>query len=234
MLRLLFVIFTLLVLPYSCRAIDFEATVSKFIHLEESEFLNQFPFDEYIRNYDLENVDSLEAHKEYLNRLGFAGDYFLMKVFENHLKDYSIDFNQLDSIKQLLTMAEVMRHSANYLPDSIIVYKAIGSLILKGIADSLEVKIENGSLDKKDFDIRYIITRLGDNNYLIDTPISNLEKLWKNLKEGNIRYLLHKATTTYLKEFILFLCLAIPFVGLFGWYILRFFKKRRIQKNADT
>lgn len=230
MTRLYCFTFLISALSFSAKAMDFIQVADSLKTLPQKEFLNQFPFEQYLEGGTPDDVKLMETHRRYLDSLGLDGDRFIMKLYEEFLKTRPLDFQNAKQINRQLQLGELMSNSEKYMPDSVFVYSALGIMIFSRIADTLEVLINKGEVDKNDFEIRYILARLAENQYAIDISTSNFSKLWKNLKECNCDYIWHKSITTYFREFKIFL--VFSFFSLAGllWLSYKYRQYRLLEK----
>ncbi|MCO6493313.1 MAG: hypothetical protein J5I98_33135 [Phaeodactylibacter sp.] len=220
-----------LLLPLLAGGHDFIREAEKLKGLPTEQFLDRYPFREYIEVCDYDNIRDLEFQKNYLDRMGLDGRAFIYRLYEQYVAHAEMDFGNVECMKKLLYAGELMSRSKLYLhPDSALVYSAAGDLVLSAIADSLETLLEKGRLDKRDFGVQYIIRRLDENQYGVDVPLPNWEKLLMHARNGNFGYIWRKATGTYIREFCLFLAVAIPGFCLFLWLAIRFARKHKHRK----
>lgn len=229
------VVFTIaIILPSFSAGHDFIQEAEKLRGLPVEEFLDQYPFQDYIEVCSYDNIRELEYHKRYLNQMGIDGKAFIYRLYEEYVNSAEMDFSDLSCIKKLLFTGELLSKSQYYLhSDSAIVYVAASDLIFSVISDSLEILLDEGKLEKKDFSVRYIVDRLSENKYQVDVPVSNYEKLWMHLKNGNYAYIWRKAMGTYFKEFLISLCVVIPIGLLMLWLTCRWWRKRK-RRNPMT
>lgn len=213
--------------------LNFEQEVVKRLHLSSEEFIEQFPYKDYLAKYPINNIILLESHRYFLENQNIDSDDFIEALINCHVEMVSFDFIRGDSIKKLIQTSEILSHSKSYLPDSVSIYMVASDIIFEAIADTLETMIKEKTLDMDDFNVKYIIQRLIDNQYVIALPPNNWEKFWKYIKEGRWEYIWHKFTTTYLKEFIVAIITGISFLGLLIWIGVRYKKKKKkkIAKN---
>lgn len=209
---------------------DFAELIEPYRGHSPMGFIDSFPFEIYCQQQKdiLDEVRILEEHKQQVNRLGFDGDIFLMEVFKEYLTATTLDYNDVESFKPLLGLAETMYQSDKYLPDSIFVYSAISSMLFGTVADSLQTLIYDEKVDANNFHMHYLLSRLSDYRYHVDVPTPNTQKLLSYMKQGRWTYIWHKLRTTYLTEFLLFLggC----FAGILVLFKIWNFRKKRKQK----
>jgi hypothetical protein len=214
-------------------ASSFDMTILEEVEFEL--FLDTFNYQTYFEKVNPSDIDFLESDRQTLNLLGIDGNQFIWKAFEFYTENLKLDFdNNTYIVKEAVRLAEIMFHSQNYLPDSVYIYTTVSDLIFETIAKSLEGSIESGEFDKNDFHIRYMASRLCDNQYCIDISTSNWEKLLYHIKEGNWAYIWDKSTGTYLKEFLIALISGTLVFILFVWGIISIYKKRKKKNDVQN
>ncbi|MFK8101928.1 MAG: hypothetical protein AB8G15_05380 [Saprospiraceae bacterium] len=217
----------LLGLSFSAAGTNWEELVEEAKEKGAADFFQQFPYDKYLESYSVQEVNSLEKHRSYLNSKGIDGTQFISSVLEHHLKKQKIDFARPASLKSLFQLGEQLSYATVYGGDSMIVYAVFSDFIFEKIANALSTAIEAGTVDLSDWEITYYIQRLLDYKFAIDVPVSNWTKLLKYIGEGRWDYLLHKATSTYKQEFMLGVGgMLLVLLGL-SWILLRYRKNRK-------
>ncbi|MEM6316487.1 MAG: hypothetical protein AAF960_02395 [Bacteroidota bacterium] len=192
--------------------------------------LEQLPYDSFVLAFPLaavpiEDVRTLEKCRAYMLSKGLRWNDFLLAMIEKKMAATDFDFEQLDDLKAILSIGEILSHSSHYLSDTIYCYMAGSDLIFGGIADTVQSLIRQDLLDVADFNVRYVVQRLLDNQYGIDIPTSNWVKLYNYCKEGRWDYIWHKFTSTYQREFLTAVLIGVlGLVGL-GWIWRKRFPK---------
>lgn len=222
-----------LALPFCLKGHDFFQEVEKLKGLPQEEFLNLYPFRDYISVCLYHNIQELESHKQYLDHIEIDGKAFIYRLYQEYMAYAEVDFKKMESIKKLLAIGEVMSISKQYLhPDSAFVYVVVGDLIFSALTDSLETLLNEKKIDKNDFEVQYIIERLNEHQFLVNIPVSNWEKFWKHFRNGNFSYIWQKATGTYIREFFIFLGIIALIVSFCIYLIIRQIKKRKLKKSG--
>ena len=226
------VFFLLFFFPALTNGHNFEAEVQKLKDLPTDQFLETYPFEAHLQSCPCDDIQELEAQRQYLNRLGLEGNTFIYKLFNEYIAHADINFKNFEEIKHLLSQGEALAKSKQYLSlDSAFIYIAAGDLVLSTVADSLESALKTGKVSKRKKDTQYIIARLGESQYLINVPVSNLEKVWMHTKSGNFGYIWERATGTYLREFMTYLGGFLFFLVAATLLFLRILKKRKQKKS---
>lgn len=227
-LLLLFLFFGNAVLGISA---DFQFHPDSLKGKSTKRFLQYFDYDAYFSKVSLENIALLEAHKRHLNQAGIDGEEFILAAFERYVQQHPFDFqNQIEAIKKLIALGELLTHAQNYIPDSAATYLMLSDLIFGTIADTLETLIDTEKVSPHDFSVRYCVRRLCDNQYCIHIATSNFTKLGYYIQAGEWAYIWQKSTTTYLKEFLTTLLIGV-FLGVSGlWLIIRWRKHYKNNK----
>lgn len=158
-----------------------------------------WPYDQLVASLeDPRDVRALEAIRQWFDQHGENGNRRLLGLFQHQLQQKPVALDSFERTRQQLQFGALLRNSNYYLPDSIIVYRAIGKMYLGAIADSLQARIDGGAYRQSDEKMEYIRQFLADNQYSINVPVSNWTKLIHYLKDGRYEYVLRKLTGTYL------------------------------------
>lgn len=196
------------------------------INNEQSDeaFLNDFPYLEYLEKFSLQKLDILEQHRQYLAENGRDGDHFLFKLCETYLSANPVDIDNPGDLKAKIQMGETFLRLDGVLSG---VYPAMGDYLLSTVTDAVQHGIKEKQLNPKKFDVKYILTRLEDNLYAVDVPMSNKDKFILHAKQGNWSYIWSRVRSRYLEEFIFLLSIGI-FVGIFGVrFLIRYAAKKQ-------
>lgn len=177
-------------------------------YAQTSDFLNAKP----IQFYDLNQLKIWQDATE---------EQILFDAFANSLKKYQqFDWSNSKSLEIYLSQAELFQKADSTL------YQAMGSEMLTFMAQTLQVTINNGSVNVNAPIIVNIIQRLKANGIYIDVKTSNFSKIGDYLKEGRFDYVFHKLTTTY-KNVSLMVCLAVILIFLLGKWLLKVWKSSK-------
>jgi len=198
--------------------------------LSVDSFYHEFPFEVLLERVDISQVKLVEEVRKQLESNGYDGNQFVEGLYQAYLERYPILLDNQDSVKVVFSIAEVLTASEFYLPDSVWQYMGAGMFLLEALEKEVQAAFNDGTLNKKDNYAVYLVNRLGDNNFHLNLPPSNVEKLINYAKNGKYEYIWHKMMTTYRKEFI-----TVLVTGLFGLVglvlLLRWFIRRRRTKN---
>jgi len=186
--------------------------------------------EEYLKTHSIEEISKIERYRIELNgEQQDAGNNFVISLFESQLK--TIDLNNINEIRDLIKLGEVLSASEEYMHDSIWIYLAASDMIFGNISKTLQKSIDEEQIDLDEFDTKYIIQSLVDNKYAVNVPVSNWIKLYGYVRDGRWGYIWHKFTSTYKKEFGIALISGL----LFSWtcFGLYRFRKRKKQIQID-
>ena len=195
-------------------------------------FYQDFPFAELVQYLDLRQIKEVEGIRQLLENRGVSGDPMIEGLYKEYLKQYPINLNNPDSTKLVFSIAETLGASVYFLPDSVWQFIGASMYLLDEMESVVKDQLDAGTLQKGDEYTHYLIDRLGNNEYYLNLPPSNVEKLINYAKNGKFGYIWHKMKTTYRSEALLFLAaVAISFVFLLGF--VRSWKKRRRKRRLQ-
>lgn len=206
-------------------ALDLQDYCSTNVEQTNEVFLSEFPYLEYLETFSIKNIALLEQHRQFLTEQERDGDHFLFNVCEAYLLSYPVDLSDFAETKEKIKIGETFLNLDGILSS---VYPAMGDFLLSTVTQALQDRIKDKSLDPKSFEIKYLLTRLEDNLYAVDVPMSNKDKFLLHAKQGNWGYIWSRVRARYLEEFIFLLTMGIFAGGL----IARFFIKRQTKKSS--
>ena len=225
---------TLLCFCFCCSSLyslDLYAYCQKTIEESDQLFLENFPFSEYLENFNWKNIKKLEEHRILLNENGRNGSNFLFKLSEVYLKSNPPKLDNLTDLGQKIKIGETFLYLENFLPD---IYPAIGDYMLSETASVVEKGVAEKKVNPENPEFLYIINRLQENSYFIDLPTSNYKKFVYHAKEGNWIYIWSRVKNRYLLEFIILLVVGFGTIGFLGrWWMVRRKKKAHFSANPQ-
>lgn len=198
-----------------------------------ADFLNDFPFEHYLDSFSLINIKELEQQRLYLNSIGIEGDVFVRKIAENYAKRIRLNFEEFDSVKYHLMLADIWQQSEFFLPDSVKIYQRWSDLWFNTIADSISVLLENETINKNQFYVLYVLEKLKERQYIPNIPANNTEKLFNYIIEGKFGYIWYKCLTTYRNAFVVFCIVVLFFAVTYIWFGISFFHSLRKKKTNE-
>jgi hypothetical protein len=74
-------------------------------------------------------------------------------------------------------------------------FQILGDVLLQALSDSIQNGLNTESLDKHDLQLLAVIDKLRAAQYGVNIPVSDKEKLQRNLREGNFSYLFTRLRT---------------------------------------
>ena len=226
--RYILLLAMILALPWRSIARDTRlAADTTVIATDQTEaFLAGFSFTAYLAETELHDVRALESQRRQLEGNGIDGDRFLEAVFHRFLEESALNLDDRETVRYHLYLGELLANSRQYLADSIYIYMVGSDMVFSNLAELIMERLDAGTLDKEDFHIRYVIARLGDNQYHVDIPVGQWRKLWIYIREGRWDYVIFRLTTSYRKELA---ALILMTMALFGTGVYWWRKKKRIE-----
>lgn len=152
----------------------------------------------------------------------------ILTNFTTQLDSLTINFNDDGYCRRYLTNAEKFSNAKYYLTqDESLAFEAMGDMMMEQLFHQLTTAIKEKNVPSNSPEITYLVMRLADNNKYIDLPESNTGKAIRHLKNGDVKYVWHKLTTTYWPEFRSFILLGTLFLVC----VLVFFRAKRRSKT---
>lgn len=211
---------------------NLEEYISKTNNQSGQVFLSKFPYEEYLEQIDIRNMQIIEKHRVLLNQNGRDGNRFLISLFEKYLKATSFDVNDLDGLKMQLKISEnTLQFQLKVDTGENKTYEIIGYLLFDRVASVVQAGVKQGRLNKNSEDVKYLISKLTENQYIIDLPVSTFEKLLFHIRKGNWKYIYDRIKNVYLWQFIGLVTLVL-FVFLVVIYIaIKKMKNRKFRHS---
>ncbi|MEM1221066.1 MAG: hypothetical protein AAGH79_19240 [Bacteroidota bacterium] len=199
--------------------------------LSVDSFYREFPFQALLERVDISQVKLVEEVRKQLENSGYDGNQFVEGLYQTYLEQFPIDLENQDSVKLVFSIAEVLTASEFYLPDSVWQYMGAGMFLLEEMEKKVQAALNEGRLEKEDSYTMYLVNRLGDNDFHLNLPPSNVEKLINYFQNGKYEYIWHKMMTTYRKEFITALVIGLVGLGALVLVIRWLIRRRRRTQN---
>jgi hypothetical protein len=183
-------------------ASDWQSQLQSLDSLSKKQFLKTFDYNLYLENEALTKVDSLVAHRGFLNGHQVDGDEFLYLLCEKYMEKFPIDTqNTLLFAKQIKT-GEGFYHYSETTPDKKLrkVFAIMCDIILQECSNGLEKGITTREVDKTKEEVKDFIEVLNKCNYKINITETDKEKVVRNLKSANWYYLWKRYNSRCLED----------------------------------
>ncbi len=176
----------------SAFAFNFDNYLQKHKNDSNSLFLKQFPYSDYLSAYRIDNLSSLEKHRQQIIVINKSGDDFIRTVFEQYIKSFNF------SADSLLKLTALIQTGINYLNinetviENSYAYVDAGDYILQKSVYFIEKEIKNNKLQVSNPQVKFLINKLETVGFMIKYDLSDGDKIVLNVKEGNWNYLWRK------------------------------------------
>ena len=165
--------------------------LNKTTSYSNTKFIQTFPYNDYLRTVEFTDFKTLQDHRYLIYKRrdhdDNIGDRFIYQLAEKFLQLYPIDRADLISKINIAELFLKAKPNKNYSAN--VIYKTTGLFILGQIAKNIEEDIDNKKINIDDPSIKQIIARLNNNDVNISIEVSKTEKVIKNIKKGNYKYL---------------------------------------------
>lgn len=215
-------------------ALDMKEHCLANAHASDQQFLNTFPYDQYIRVTDRNPLTTVLHDYETLITVGRKNvtEQLFYDADEFYMKSQSIDVTNLPKLLSQLQLAEQFLHYPAKGDSSLsFITQRIGDRFFSAAAYHMEEGIANGKINKDDPIFDQLMVVLQRNHYTPNIPTSNAQKFWNHAKEGDWSYLWNRFRTRYLKDVVLLLSLAVNAL-FFLRPIFRLLKKKLSRASA--
>jgi hypothetical protein len=160
--------------------------------LTQDEFLNQFPYKNYLKNVPFTDFKILEMHRDSLNadtlRQGL-GDEFLYALGDNFLKIYPVIATTQQLNAKISIGEKYLSKKANIRGQDAEIYQLIGYFILGKVAQKIENEFKSGKFDLTQPENEAIINRLSKNKVFLSIDKSDWDKMLAAVQEGQWNYI---------------------------------------------
>lgn len=202
-------------LPYNhLHSQSLPAYLDSIQQLSDPSFIHQFPFEQYSSTLTespaslfVKDIDLLDERQGAVHEFMDSVNWRLMQKIQKDPGDYQY-------MLSCLRLGEALMHLDGMKS---FIYPAFGDLILQGLTTRLDEGLAEGSYSAKDKEVQYLIRRLRENRFFVNVPVSDWDKGFDHLKNGNFTYLLRKVR---LKQPLLFyggISAAVFMLGLGFW-----------------
>ncbi len=163
----------------------------------KSDYLSQFPYNEYLKKISFTDFKQLETDRLFLNRHLECGNEFIYNLCDHYCNNEPIS---TENLEQKIIVGEkyldARVNDADSISDTTNIYPVIGYFLLGKVSRKLEHDILNTTFDVRNPENKKHIARLADRKVFICTVPGNLTKAIVNFKKGNFKYVFLR---TYLK-----------------------------------
>ncbi len=195
---------------FSGFALDLKSYYEETNHYSNAEFLEAFPYEIFLQDFKAEQIKDLEDLRNYLNSLDRPGDKFLYELGKHYRR--TLGSSLVDLLNQKNLADQFLTH-ANKIPDGMI-FELLGQDLLEQIAFELESQIKKGDISEHGADSQALILYLEEQQYLLNLPQSNWEKLQFHASEGNWGYIFDRALKEAWQYYDLILWGLVIFIAL--------------------
>jgi hypothetical protein len=160
--------------------------------LTQEEFLNQFPYKNYLKAVPFTDFKTLEMHRDSLNadtlRQGL-GDEFLYALGDNFLKIYPISASLQQLNAKIAIGEKYLSKKTDITGADGEIYQLIGYFLLGKVAQRIEVEFKAGKFDITQPDNEAIIARLARNKVFLSIDKSDWDKMLAAVQKGQWNYI---------------------------------------------
>ncbi|MFY0606395.1 MAG: hypothetical protein JXR10_06765 [Cyclobacteriaceae bacterium] len=189
-MRILYLTLFLFCVNSASAQFDMKSYYAQHRHETEQQFLDRFPYAEYLKVTSFIDFKTLQAHRYYLwsQRRTNIGDLFLCHLAERFLQYYKIYLHRTEDHLQI--GEAFISPKRNLFNDKVNeLYQLIGYHLLSQVAETIEAGIKNGEFSKYSPGNQLIIDRLEQNKIYVNEQPSTWEKVLSNVAKGNFSYL---------------------------------------------
>ncbi|MEM1321552.1 MAG: hypothetical protein AAGG75_14945 [Bacteroidota bacterium] len=200
----------------------------QFDELSDSAFFQQFPFAEYLQKNAPLRLKHLEADRKYLENRGRDPEEFLIQLIEKYKISNTLMVNDLSAYFETIRLAESFHAVKGVLP---IIYPILADELFSNCSKTLQQQIADDQLSKHDEEVKYLIRRLEENQYMVNVEMSTWEKFTMNFWAGNWGYILDRFSTRHPYWFVLFVATCLAGLSLMV-YLWNKWRRRRGGRQA--
>jgi len=195
-------------------------------------FLENFPYDEYLKTVGFTDFATIQEHRYFIQRFikdeegNKDGDVFLYYLADKFLSKYPVTANQFDkniligeaylnSTKTLSNPSQTgLEYNVYYKTKTNEAYQIIGYFILSKVAEKIKEEERNDNFDKDDLKNKSYLDRLNKNKVYVSFEESSVSKIFANLKPDKLKYLWGR--------FIIKVKPVICYLGIVSWFTIVF------------
>jgi hypothetical protein len=207
-------------LVYPAFGLDLSNYLKEKSTQSDKEFLKEFPYQLYLKEVSLKDVNSLEKQRKILNKNKRDGDKFLYLLCQHYIENIDKD---VQSLNNLLHLSQAYLDFSSNSEDGM-VYEILGNMIMEEVVHQTESQIKEGTLSKNDRDVKDMIAVLKEHQFIINVTQSDWEKLTYHVSQGNWIYIsdrMHKEIGIGLVPLLMIFLLGFSLVV---WYRKSIFK----------
>ena len=203
-------------------AFDFAGYVATHKHQALDVFIQNFPFDEYLKTVKFTDLARIQNDRMLLWQTFGDGDIFVYHLGDRFIADYPVG-SKLAEIDRKITIAEFyLRRQPGFNQGTGEIYRIIGFYILGRVAERLEQEIRSERLDADHRQVRSAIRRLEANKVFVPIEESAAMKVLTNIRQGNVRYLYNRTSGVLRDQVVVVLAALVAMLSgvlllLFRW-----------------
>lgn len=205
-IRMLVMVGSLLGLAIHTHAQSAALSKSMPKHLDKKTFLSDFSFKEYLVAVAMDDFQTLQKDREFLNVKGL-GDAFLYYCGNQHLVHNPLTSETLPDMIQL--GEAYLAYKAGISPSENELYRNMGYFFLGKAANHLSKGIAAGTYAPNDAQVAPLLGRLMQRQIYTTISKSKWDKLWENMSKGNYGYVARRLALKFETHWI-------PYQHLFG------------------
>lgn len=189
---------------------DFEEYVAQNASGNDTQFLENFPYSDYLAVYSPYNIPVVESHRMMIDTLGFNKDVFLIKLVKEYFAANPIDIDDIPKLTSDIHLGELYMNLDGMVNESLI-YELLGDIILSSCTKEIEKGLDCNDIKRSSSSYKHIEKLLTGNHYFISVKISDFEKLLYNISQGNWMYIKSRFITRT-ENYLPFLLLTLPVI----------------------
>ena len=182
---------TLLVFMISpdAKSLDMREFLKDNASKNQEEFIQNFPYTQFLQENGFGNYDSLQDYKTRLDNIGLPGDKFLYKLTQNFIDQNSLHHKELPSFIARFHLAKYFLKE-NASRDMI--YEMISNMLMEDLSQQLNIILEAKKISKKSPELQNLVNNLAAHQFIVTVPMTNMEKLQYHVSQGNWMYILDR------------------------------------------
>jgi len=154
-----------------------------------AEFAISFPYDVYLKNIDITDIQTLQKDKSLMELKKGKGDLFLYHLIEKFFELNPVSINDLE-YKTAIGETFLNPMKGDWNRDEI--YNTIGYYLLGKVALKIQEGIKNEKIEYTSTRIQDLESRLGQHKVFINIEETTKQKITKNLKLKRFKYLFYR------------------------------------------
>lgn len=146
-------------------------------------------YKNYIQNPTIYDLDSLQGLVDWLNERSLDPREHLEMIYGIHFENTPIDTKNITKLDREVELGVSLMNAEDMS------FQILGDILLQALSDSIQNGLNTEYLDKGDSELLAVINKLKAAQYGVSIPVSDKEKLYKNLREGNLNYVFTRLRT---------------------------------------